>query len=381
MATTTSRTTFKVPGLATSDGILVIWPHFHRSAVFTAGGYYDWSICYYPDSLYDSDSIDLCLQLESRGTEVTISSSVSLLDPKATLPPLNLVKPSPPLRFDSEDEDRRMVTHWVPKRVLREALRHGYLQGQSGLLFQWTITVIYVPEPELMIPVPELMPMPMLEPELTPVQEPRPEVPTADVVPEPMSDVPDVAPLSMVPATDVTYSVWGLLFHAHKAILAAQSPVFKAELSEAMKKKQAIGAPAAIIKVDGMRPDVFEALLSYIYTDALPDTEGQSDEDDDATQMMCDLLVAADRYDLERLKLLCERELSKIVDVENVAKMLAFADDHYCCALQDACIEFMVTSGRMEEVVETPGYQLLRRKHPLILVDVLEKFLIFHNVY
>ena len=127
-----------------------------------------------------------------------------------------------------------------------------------------------------------------------------------------------------------------------------------------------------------MRPDVFEALLHYIYTDTMPATEGGAGDDEDAShQRTRDLLVAADRYDLVGLKILCEGELAKTLGEGNVAEMLAFADDHYCSTLKDACVGFMVASPeRMERVVASYGYQRLRMTHPLVLVDVLEKSLL-----
>ncbi|RLN04307.1 BTB/POZ and MATH domain-containing protein 2-like [Panicum miliaceum] len=89
----TIKRIFEVPAFSTPDGTLHLWPCFHRSPIFTAGGY-DWSISYFPESIYDGDSIDLCLQLESEGASVTISSSVALLDPKPSLPLFKLVEES-----------------------------------------------------------------------------------------------------------------------------------------------------------------------------------------------------------------------------------------------------------------------------------------------
>ena len=130
-----------------------------------------------------------------------------------------------------------------------------------------------------------------------------------------------------------------------------------------------------------MRPDVFKTLLHYIYTDTLPAMEGEAGDDEEAkSQMMRHLLVAADRYGLEGLKLLCEGELAKTLGEGNVAEMLAFVDDQYCSTLKDACFGFMVASPeRMERVVASYGYQQLRLRHPLILVDVLEKSLMFRK--
>ncbi|CAL5011302.1 unnamed protein product [Urochloa decumbens] len=388
----TIKRTFEVPAIATSDGTLFLCPYFHRSPVFAAAGY-DWFICYYPDSLYDHNGIDLCLHLNSsQGARVNMSSGVSLLDPTGSLPRLNLVVSSPPLRFDSDDADRRMVTHWVPKSMLtEEPAKMYYLRERGSLMFEWTITVLRemmapmsIPMPimSMLMPMPKLpaatdvtpppkppMPMPVPEPEtlLMPIPEPMPKIPATDVAPT-TPKVPvaiDPAPAPKVPAPDVTFSVGGELFQAHKAILSMMSPVFKAELSSSE------AAATAVIEVNGMRPDVFEALMCYMYTSTLP--AATTDE------AMCDLLAAADRYDVEGLKVVCERKLSKMVDADNVADMLALADDVRSRMIEDACIQFMVNSGRMKDVVESRGYQRLRMKHPSVLVNVLEKYILFRT--
>src|SRR6266540_1811677 len=60
------------------------------------------------------------------------------------------------------------------------------------------------------------------------------------------------------------------------------------------------------IRVDDMEAPVFKALLCFVYTDSLPET---TKEEEDV--MYHHLLVAADRYDLGRLKLICEDKLCK----------------------------------------------------------------------
>lgn len=59
---------------------------------------------------------------------------------------------------------------------------------------------------------------------------------------------------------DVTYSVDGELFPAHKIVLAMRSRVFKAQLYGEMKESGA----EPIVVGGGMTADTFRALLCYI---------------------------------------------------------------------------------------------------------------------
>ncbi|KAF7063363.1 hypothetical protein CFC21_069887 [Triticum aestivum] len=120
-----------------------------------------------------------------------------------------------------------------------------------------------------------------------------------------------------------------------------------------------------------MQPAVFKSFLHFIYTDSMPSMDEL--EDDDKREMVKHLLVAADKYAMERMKMICEGMLCKSLDVENVATILALADQHNCSNLKDACIEFMLSSNRMNDVIASQGYVQLKRSSPDIIVDVLER--------
>ena len=94
---------------------------------------------------------------------------------------------------------------------------------------------------------------------------------------------------------DVTFHVGGETFRAHRYILASRSPVFQAELLGPMRESHA----AAVVEIQDMEAQVFQALLEFVYTDALPQDMTREEE-----AVICQhLLVAADRYSMERLKL------------------------------------------------------------------------------
>ena len=150
------------------------------------------------------------------------------------------------------------------------------------------------------------------------------------------------------------------MFDAHACVLAARSPVFMAELFGQMKE-----STASCIEVEDMAPLIFEALLHFIYTDSLPDNLYVGTNA--ATQ---NLLVAADRYGVVRLKTMCEEKLCLSIGVQTVATTLALADQHNCVQLKDACIGFLSSGAVRRAVKETDGFKHLATSCPSLMMEI-----------
>ncbi|CAM0902621.1 unnamed protein product [Alopecurus aequalis] len=167
--------------------------------------------------------------------------------------------------------------------------------------------------------------------------------------------------------TDVTIHVRGQAFHAHRCMLAARSPVFDAEIFGPMKRKD-----TERVAIDDMEPTVFELLLHFIYTDSLPDNgEGCS------TAVTPHLLLAADRYGMDKLKQVCDMRLRASLDVETVGTTLLLAVQHQCPLLREACVMYMSSSQKvLADVMATQGFKHLSTIDPLVnLTEILSKFL------
>uniref|UniRef100_A0A0E0M7Y4 BTB domain-containing protein n=1 Tax=Oryza punctata TaxID=4537 RepID=A0A0E0M7Y4_ORYPU len=132
--------------------------------------------------------------------------------------------------------------------------------------------------------------------------------------------------------TDVKFLVGGEMFAAHRLVLGARSPVFKAELF-GPTKKDTIDA----IQIDNLEARVFKALLDFIYTDIWPEIG----HGEDNVAMAQQLLAAADRYGLQRLKFVYEDKLCNHIDTGSVSTMLVLAEKHHCCKLKEACFNFL----------------------------------------
>jgi speckle-type POZ protein len=102
--------------------------------------------------------------------------------------------------------------------------------------------------------------------------------------------------------TDVAFIVDNETFQAHRVVLAARSPVFKAELFGSMAE-----ATMSSITLRDITAATFKAMLRLIYTDELP---LEDEPGDSSIEMIQNLLAAADRYALDRLKFICAQNLS-----------------------------------------------------------------------
>ncbi|KAG2727368.1 hypothetical protein I3760_01G154300 [Carya illinoinensis] len=169
--------------------------------------------------------------------------------------------------------------------------------------------------------------------------------------------------------TDVSFEVDGEVFAAHKLVLAARSPVFRAQLFGPMKDQY-----SQSIKVEDMLAPVFKVILYFIYWDALPDMQELFGlESKWASSLMAQhLLAAADRYALERLRLLCEAKLCEDVAINTVATTLALAEQHHCFQLKDVCLKFIVLPENLRAVMQTDGFEYLKESCPCVLGELLQ---------
>ncbi|GJN25806.1 hypothetical protein PR202_gb13684 [Eleusine coracana subsp. coracana] len=167
---------------------------------------------------------------------------------------------------------------------------------------------------------------------------------------------------------DVTFEVAGTTttVAAHRSILAARSPVFMAELFGPMKENT-----SSRVRVDDMEARVFKALLYFVYTDEMPEVEEEGEED--KVVMAQHLLVAADRYSLDRLRLMCEDRLCGLVDVSNVGTVLALAEQHEYQGLKKACFRFLLSGSNLKAAMPTPGFEHLFKSCPSIVNELLAK--------
>nr|CAB3481496.1 unnamed protein product [Digitaria exilis] len=158
--------------------------------------------------------------------------------------------------------------------------------------------------------------------------------------------------LDSTDGSDVSFAVDGEEFPAHRA----RSPVFKAQLLGSMAD-----ARMKSITLHDIAPATFKLMLRFIYTDDLPAGDG--------VETFQDLLAAADRYALDRLKLMCAKKLWDDVSTDTVCATLACAGTYSCPELKTKCLDFFADQKNFREAVLTDGFVELMQKSPTILLS------------
>lgn len=152
--------------------------------------------------------------------------------------------------------------------------------------------------------------------------------------------------------SDVTFSVQGREFRAHKVILAARSPVFKAMFGHEMVENQ-----NNRVEITDIGYDVLREVMRFIYAEKVLNLDKISKE----------LLAAADKYALEKLKVMCENVLCLNMSIENAAEMFVFADTYNAAKLKVQAREYI--NKHAMDISKTDGWKLMIVTRPQLLAE------------
>ena len=128
---------------------------------------------------------------------------------------------------------------------------------------------------------------------------------------------------------DVCFQVGDETIGAHMAVLSARSPVFAAMFQHDMREART--RQVGILDIDF---PVFKQLLLYLYTGRAPELR----LDDEMAQQ---LLLAADKYDIQDLKDECQSLLHSRITTENAVETLIWAHYHSISRLAEAALNFV----------------------------------------
>ena len=154
---------------------------------------------------------------------------------------------------------------------------------------------------------------------------------------------------------DVTFVIREREFPGHKLILSARSPVFAAMFQHDMKE-----SALNRVEIADIEPDIFQALLRFMYTDQV----------DLTIEKAIALLAAANRYFLDLLKWKCERFLAVNVTPQNVPRLLLMARAHDAINLKDSLVDFIRKSP--QKVMNTEEWNELKKSCPELVIEIFE---------
>jgi len=80
----------------------------------------------------------------------------------------------------------------------------------------------------------------------------------------------------------------------------------------------------------------------------------------------------ADRFALDRLKVLCELKLWENTSVKTVASILACAETYSCPNLKSKCMDFFAKNKNFKKAVFTDGFTMLQ-KFPVLAAELERK--------
>ena len=142
-------------------------------------------------------------------------------------------------------------------------------------------------------------------------------------------------------------------------ILAARSPVFMAMFQADMKERQ-----TQTVTIDDFKAGVVREMLNFIYTGRVSSLDVLSD-------IALDLFKAADKYQLDLLKTICEESLCSTLDVTNCVKNLVLGDMYQTLKLKRMALRMLVDN--LDSITSTNPDILkdLCKERPELAVEVM----------
>ncbi|GBL76118.1 TD and POZ domain-containing protein 3 [Araneus ventricosus] len=153
--------------------------------------------------------------------------------------------------------------------------------------------------------------------------------------------------------SDIKLKTCTKTFPAHKNILSARSPVFKAMFSNNMKEKF-----NECVEIEDMDSDTVFRMLHYVYTAEIQDLQWEN---------ACDLYRAADKYEILALRDECSAYLKSNLRPNNACEVLILADLHQDEDLKASVQEFIFN----HDVLNSEEWKQLMKTYVKLAADTM----------
>ena len=164
-------------------------------------------------------------------------------------------------------------------------------------------------------------------------------------------------------SADVKFKVKRTVITAHKCILKANAPILY-DFCKGCKEGEKI-------KIDNISPAIFKIILRHVYGGEIPGKD----------TIMCDIgndcigkdiIDAADRFGIVSLKLAVETVLVEnlVLDNENFADWLLFAESKTCALMKEAVIAYFVS--RSTDLLNSKAWEALSES-PKLMSELMKE--------
>ena len=110
------------------------------------------------------------------------------------------------------------------------------------------------------------------------------------------------------------------------------------------------------VEIDDFGPDVLTEMLKFIYTAKGPDSEN----------LLKELLIAADKYQIDALKKVCEIKIIGSIGTENCISLLILGEVLRAANVKKAAFEFVINNREQIKLDDELG------AHPTLMLEVLK---------
>ncbi len=157
--------------------------------------------------------------------------------------------------------------------------------------------------------------------------------------------------------SDVCFLVEGREIYAHRAILAIRSEYFQTMLFNGhMRESSDEHMP---IEIPEMSHHTFSKVLEYLYTDSVGNI---------SPELGVHLLIASERFMLDRLKAICEDIIRNSINLENATSILSASNQYNATGLKEIALEFIlqnISKNTMRDSLND------LKSEPDLLVDIV----------
>ncbi|XP_046685129.1 uncharacterized protein LOC124370870 [Homalodisca vitripennis] len=150
-----------------------------------------------------------------------------------------------------------------------------------------------------------------------------------EVVPSPEGGESVINQVGVEVASGVVPGEEACSISAHRVVVAARCDWFRRALLSGMRE-----AIDRKITVFDTSPSLFSVLLDYLYC-------GRLDTGSFSVDQLADLMLMADRYEVDSLKTACEHGLSTHIDHDSVLYFLSMGDQFNAKHLRSSCLNFI----------------------------------------